>query len=193
MAPIRFTSKEHLCEPTRRHSNTHTHKCAEIIAFELQCWRRLLRFPWKARRSNQSILKEINPEYSLEGLMLRLKFQYLATWYKELTHWKRLWCWEGLGPGGAGDRDKTVGWHHWLNGHESEETLEDSEGQGSLACYSPWDHRESDTTERLNNNNNNYNSNSKFMLMGEVVNQLIKWTLYGELNIPGIHCNMIIN
>ena len=89
--------------------------------------------------------------------------------------------------------DEMVGWHHWLNGREFEQPLEDSEGQGSLACYSPWDHRESDTTERLNNNNNDYKSNSKFMLMGEVVNQLIKWTLYGELNIPGIHCNMIIN
>ena len=89
--------------------------------------------------------------------------------------------------------DEMIGYHHWLNGHEFEQTPGESEGQGSLACYSPWDHRESDTTERLNNNNNNYNSNSKFMLMGEVVNQLIKWTLYGELNIPGIHCNMIIN
>ena len=60
-----------------------------IDAFELWCWRRLLRIPWTARRSNQSILKEINPEYSLEGLMLKLKLQYLATWYEELTHWKR--------------------------------------------------------------------------------------------------------
>ena len=60
-----------------------------IDAFELWCWRRLLRVPWTARRSNQSILKEISPECSLEGLMLKLKLQYLATSCEELTHWKR--------------------------------------------------------------------------------------------------------
>ena len=70
-----------------------------INAFELWCWRRLLRAPSNARRSNQSILKEINPEYSLEGLMLKLKLQYLATWYEEPTHWKRLWFWETEGRG----------------------------------------------------------------------------------------------
>ena len=58
-------------------------------AFELGCWRRLFRIPWTARRSNQSILKEISPEYSLEGLMLKLKLQYLATWCEELSHLKR--------------------------------------------------------------------------------------------------------
>ena len=61
-----------------------------IDAFELWCWRRLLRVPWTARRSNQSILKEISPGISLEGLMLKLKLQYLATYWEELTHWKRL-------------------------------------------------------------------------------------------------------
>ena len=60
-----------------------------IDAFELWCWRRLLRVPWTARRSNQSILKEISPEYSVEGLMLKLKLQTLATWCKGLIHWKR--------------------------------------------------------------------------------------------------------
>ena len=80
-----------------------------IDAFELWCWRRLLRVLWTARRSNQSILKEISPEYSLEGLILKLKLklQTLATWCKELTHWKRAWCWEWLKAGGEGD-DK--GW-----------------------------------------------------------------------------------
>ena len=78
-----------------------------IDAFELWCWRRLLRIPWTARRSNQSILKEISPEYSLEGLILKLKLQYLATWCKELTHLKRPWCWERLRVGGEGN-DK--GW-----------------------------------------------------------------------------------
>ena len=62
-----------------------------IDAFELWCWRRLLRVLWTARRFNQSILKEISPEYPLEGLLLKLKLQYLATWCKELTPWKRPW------------------------------------------------------------------------------------------------------
>ena len=80
-----------------------------IDAFELWCWRRLLRVPWTARRSNQSILKEISSEYSLEGLMLKL--QSLGTWCEELTHLKRLWCWERLRVGGKGD-DR--GWDGWM-------------------------------------------------------------------------------
>ena len=82
-----------------------------IDVFELWCWRRLLRIPWTARRSNQSILKEINLEYSLEALMLKLKLQYLATWCKELTHLKRPWCWKRLKAGGEGD-DR--GWDDWM-------------------------------------------------------------------------------
>ena len=82
-----------------------------IDAFELWCWRRLLRIPWTARRSIQSILKEISPECSLEWLMLKLKFQYLATWCKELTHLQRPWCWERLKAGGEGD-DRM----RWLDG-----------------------------------------------------------------------------
>ena len=82
----------------------------KIDAFELWCWRRLLKVPWTAR-SNQSILKEISPEYSLKGLMLRLKLQYLVTWCEELTHWKRPWCWERLKAGGEGD-DR--GWDVWM-------------------------------------------------------------------------------
>ena len=74
-----------------------------IDTFELWCWRRLLRVPWTARRSNQSILKEISPGCSLEGMILKLKLQYLATSCEELTHWKRVWCWERLGAGGEGD------------------------------------------------------------------------------------------
>ena len=82
-----------------------------IDAFELWCWRRLLRVPWTARRSNQSILKEISPGSSLERLMLKLNSNTLATSCKELTHWKRPWCWEGLGAGGKGD-DR--GWDGWM-------------------------------------------------------------------------------
>jgi len=83
-----------------------------IDAFELWCWRRLLGVPWTARRSNQSILKEISPEYSLEGLMLKLKLQTLATWCEELTHLKRLWCWERLKAGEEGDGQRV----RWLDG-----------------------------------------------------------------------------
>ena len=84
-----------------------------IDAFELWCWRRLLRVPWTERRSNQSILKEINPGISLEGMMLKLKLQYLATSCEELTHWKRLIL------GGIGGRrrkgtteDEMAVWYH---------------------------------------------------------------------------------
>ena len=81
-----------------------------IDAFELWCWRRLLRVPWTARRSNQSILKEISPEYSLEWLMPKLKVQFLATCFEELTLWKRPWCWERLKAGGEEDDRGRDGW-----------------------------------------------------------------------------------
>ena len=86
--------------------------CWRIDAFELWCWRRHLRVPWTARRTNQSILKKISSEYSLEGLMLKLKLNTLATWCKELTHWKRPWSWERLKAGGEGDKQRM----RWLNG-----------------------------------------------------------------------------
>ena len=82
-----------------------------IDAFELWCWRRLLRVPWTERRCNQLILKEISPEFSLEGLMLKLKLNILVTWYEELTHWKSPWCWERLKVGEEGD-DR--GWDGWM-------------------------------------------------------------------------------
>ena len=68
-------------------------ECRRIDAFELWCWRRLLRVPWTGRRSTQSILKEISPGCSLEGLMWKLKFQYFGHLMRSLTHLKRLWCW----------------------------------------------------------------------------------------------------
>ena len=83
-----------------------------IDAFELWCWRRLLKVPWTARKSNQSIVKDISSEYSLEGLMLKLKFQSFGHLAKEeLTHWKRPWCWKRLKVGGEGD-DR--GWDGWM-------------------------------------------------------------------------------
>ena len=80
-----------------------------IDAFELWRWRRLLRFPWTARRSNQLIQKEISPEYSLEGLVLKL--QYFGTWCEEPTRWERPWCWERLKAVGEGDGR---GWDGWM-------------------------------------------------------------------------------
>ena len=91
--------------------NTKKAKRQRIDAFEPWCWRKFLRVPWTARRSNQSILKEISPEYSLEGLMLKLKLQYFGHLMEELTHWKRPWCWEKLKAGGEGD-DR--GWKGWM-------------------------------------------------------------------------------
>ena len=73
----------------------------------------------------------------------------LVTWCKDLTHWKRPWCWERLKAGGKGD--EIVGWPRWLNGHEFEQALGIGDRQGSLACCSPWGHKESDTTEQPNN------------------------------------------
>ena len=82
-----------------------------IDVFELWCWRRLLRVPWTARRSNQSILREISPECSLKDWCWSWNSNTLATSWEELTHWKRLWCWEGMGAGGEGD-DR--GWDGWM-------------------------------------------------------------------------------
>ena len=86
-------------------------ECWRTEAFELWCWRRLLRIPWTARRSNQSILKEINPEYLLEGLMWNWSSNTLATWCEEPTHWKRPWYWERLRAGEEGDNR---GWNGWI-------------------------------------------------------------------------------
>ena len=90
----------------------------KIDAFELWCWRRLLRVPWTARRSNQFILKEINSKYSLEGLMLKLKRQYFDHLMQRADSFERPWCWERLKAGGEGDDRGWDGWHHQLNGHE---------------------------------------------------------------------------
>ena len=121
-------------------------ECQRTDAFELWCWRRLLRVPWTARRSNQSILKEISPGCSLEG-----NSNTLATSCKELTHWKRLWCWEGRDWGQeekGTTEDEMAGWHQRLDGCEFGWTL--GVGDGGLACCSSWGHKESDTTEQLN-------------------------------------------
>ena len=110
-----------------------------IDAFELWCWRRLLRVPWTARRWNQSILKEINPEYSLEGLMLKLKLQNF--WLPCGKNWLI-----GKDPDAGKDWgqvekgltvDEMVEWHHWLNAHEFEQVLGVGDEQEILAWCSP--------------------------------------------------------
>ena len=210
------------------------------MLFELWCWRRLLRVPWTTRRSNQSILKEMSPEYSLEGLMLKLKLQYFGHLIRrnyslektlmlgkiegrgteDWRGWQRMrWLngiidlmdmslsklqesvmgreawhvtvhgaaksqtrlsnWTELKAGNKVDfwppdsknwligkytdsgkdwrqeekgmsENEMVGWHHWLDGHEFEQAVGVGDGQGSLACCSPWGSKESDTTEWLN-------------------------------------------
>ena len=104
-----------------------------------------MRVPWTARRSNQSILKEINPGYSVEGLMLKLKLQYFGHLVRRADSLEKtlmLGMIEGMRRKGAKE-DEMVG----LNGHEFEQTPGESEGHGSLACCSPWGCEESDMTE----------------------------------------------
>ena len=120
-------------------------ECRRIDTFELCCWRRLLRVPWTAVRSNQSILKEISPEYSLEGLILKLKLQNFG--HLMWLIWKdpdsgKDWRREEEGK----TADEMVAWHHRLNGHGFEWTPGVGDGQGGLACCSAWGHKESDKT-----------------------------------------------
>ena len=124
-------------------------ECQRIDVFKLWCWRRLLRVPWTARRSSKSILKEISSEYSLEGLMLKLKLQYFGHLMQRAdskdTNAGKDWRQE---KGTA--EDKIVSWHHQLNGHEFEQALGDGEAEGSLACCSPGSSKESQMTQCLN-------------------------------------------
>ena len=109
-----------------------------IDAFELYCWRRLLRVPWIARRSSQSIIKEINSEYSLGGLMLKLKLQYFGHLLQRTNSLeKTLMLGRIEGRRRRGSKDEMVGWHHQLNGQEFEQAPRVVDGQGSLACCSP--------------------------------------------------------
>ena len=124
-----------------------------IAAFELWYWRRLLRVPWAARRSNQSILKEINPEYSLEGLMLKL--QYFGHLMQRTDSLDKTMVW-GQRKGRRRRWRQKMRWldgitiYVQLSGHEFEQAPGVVDGQGSLACCSPWGCKECDTTEQLN-------------------------------------------
>ena len=105
---------------------------------------RVLAIPWTVRRFNLSILKEISPRCSLEGLILKLKLQYFGHLMQRTDSFeKTLMLGKIEGRRRRGQQRIDVGWHHQLNGHEFEQTLGDSEGQGSLACCSPRGHKES--------------------------------------------------
>ena len=119
-----------------------------IDAFELWYCGRLLRVRWTARRSNQSVLKKISPEYLLEGLILKLK---LILWPPDMKNWNI-----GKDPDVGKDwrqgekeitEDEMVGWYHWLDALEFWQALGAGDGQGSLVCCSPWGRKESDKTE----------------------------------------------
>ena len=122
-----------------------------IDAFELWCWRRLLRVPWAARKSNQSILKEISTVCSLEGLMLKLKLQYFGHLMRRADSFAKILM-LGKTEGGRrrGRQVETAGWHHRLDGCESEWTPEVGDGQGGLVCCDSWGRKESDMTAKLN-------------------------------------------
>ena len=122
-----------------------------IDAFELWCWRKLLRVPWTARRSTQSVLKEISPGCSLEGLKLKLKLQYYGhpMWRPDSLE-KTLMLGKIWGQEKGTTENKMFGWHHWLNGHGFGWTLGVDDGQGGLVCCGSWGCKESDTTEQLN-------------------------------------------
>ena len=124
----------------------------KIDAFELWCRRRLLRVPWTARRPNESILKEISPEYSLEGLMLKLKLQYFGHLMWRTDSLERTLMLRKIEGRRRSGRQKMS----WLDGitdsirHEFEQAPGVGDGQGSLVCCSPWGHKELDTAEWLN-------------------------------------------
>ena len=129
-------------------------ECRRIDAFELWYWRRLLRVPWTARRSNQSILKEISPGCSLEGLMLEAETQIL--WPPDAKSWV-IWKDPDVGKDWGQEEngmteDEMVGWNHQLNEYEFGWTPGVGDGQGGLECCGLWGHKELDTTERLNSN-----------------------------------------
>ena len=119
-----------------------------IDAFELRCWRRLLRVPWTPRRSNQSILKEISPERNDAKAVTPVVWPPHAKSWLIGKDFDAEWDWGQEEKGMT--EDEMAGWHHWLDGREFEWTLGVSDGQGGLACCNSWGCKELDTTERLN-------------------------------------------
>ena len=121
-----------------------------IDVFELWCWRRPLRVPWTARRSNQSILQQISPGCSLEGLMLKLKLQYFGRLMHIADSFEETLMLRMIEDPRRRGRQVMTGWHHWFDGHEFGWTLGVGDRQEGLACCASWNCKESDTTEGLN-------------------------------------------
>ena len=143
-SPVAQLKRTYGCESSRAEHR-------RIDAFELWCWRRLLRVPWTARRSKQSILKEISPECSLEGLMLKLKFQYFGHLMWRTDSLEKTLMLGTIDGGRSRGRQR----RRWLDGIT--DTMDMSLSKlwewwwtGGLACYNPWDRKESDMTEQLN-------------------------------------------
>ena len=132
-------------------------ECRRIDFLELWCWRRLLRVPWTARRSNQSILKEISPGCYLEGMMLKLKLQYFGHLMRRVDSLEKTLILGGIGSGGEGDDRRWDGWMasltRWMWAWV---TLGVGDGQGGLACCDSWGHKESDTSEWVNSTELNW-------------------------------------
>ena len=118
----------------------------KLCYYWLWCWRRLLRVPWTSRRSNQSILKEISPGISLEGMMKLQYFGHLMWRVGKDSDAGRDWGQEEKGM----TEDEMAGWHHWLDGCETGWTPGVGNGQGGLACCDSWGRKEWDMTEWLN-------------------------------------------
>ena len=145
-------------------------KCWRIGAFELWCWRRLLRVPWTSGKSNQSILKEISPDFIGRT---DVETETPILWPPDAKKWLiwkdpdagKDWRQEGKGR----TEDETVGWHHWLYGHEFEQAPGVGDGQGSLVCCNPWGHKESNTTEQLNWNDRRQVINVNLVYITELV------------------------
>ena len=106
-----------------------------------------MRVPWTARRANQSILKEISPGCSLEGMMLKLKLQYFGQLMRRVDSLEKTDAGRDSGQEKGTTEDEMVGWHHQLNGHEFGYTLGVGDGQGGLVCCGSWGCKESDMTE----------------------------------------------
>ena len=160
-------------------------ECWRIDAFELWCWRGLLRIPRTARRSNQSILKEISPECSLERLMLKLKLQYFGRLMQRADSFVKTLILVKIEDGKIRGRQRI--W--WLYGITNSIHMSFGDGQGSLVCCSPWDHRESDTTEQLNwTLNNSTNEKQVKETVSNIESKLVILCNNYSFSATVIHC-----
>ena len=128
---------------------------------------------WTVWKSNQSILKEISPQYSLEGLMLKLKLQRFGHLMRRTDSFEDPDAEKDWRQEKGMTEDEMVGWHHWLNGHEFRLTPGDGDGQGRLVCFSPWGCKESNMIELLN-----WTSQTSLLMFSTLVNSItVTWLL----------------